>query len=275
MSFLDTDIAERATGQPRARGMLRLSVKRLGARTVIDRFQTSGATKVLFPRSNALEAIQINTAGGLTGGDRFATDVDLGSGCDLTLTTQAAERAYRSSGGTAQIKTRLRLETGARLCWLPQEMIVFDGSALDRHLSIELAEGSRLLMVESIVFGRTAMGERLNDIALSDRIEVRRAGRPIYLDRIRIVGDAEEHLSQPAVCRDARAMASLVYCAPDAEWHLPVVRAQLPQSGGASLLSPDLLALRLLAGDGFLLRRSLLPILETLRGNPLPRSWSL
>ena len=70
-------------------------------------------------------------------------------------------------------------------------------------------------------------------------------------------------------------MANVVLIAPEAEARLAQVRALLPATGGASLLAPDMLALRLLAPDGFLLRRALVPILELLKGASLPRSWSL
>ncbi|TDK45015.1 urease accessory protein UreD [Antarcticimicrobium luteum] len=262
--------------QPRAEGALHLSSKRLDARSVIDGFRCSGAMKALFPRSaGALEAIMINSSGGLTGGDRIAVRARAGRDTDLTLTTQAAERAYRASDGVARVETRLEAAAGARLSWLPQELILFRGASLDRSLRIELAADARLLMVEPVLFGRGAMGEVLDQARLRDRIEIRRDGRPLYRDATRLEGDLAAQLARPGIAGGCAAIASLVFIDPAAEAHLDQVRALLPETGGASLLHPDLLAVRLLAHDGFELRRHLLPILDRLSGETLPTSWRL
>lgn len=231
--------------------------------------------KALFTHGPALEAIMINTSGGLTGGDAFTADILAGTGSALALTTQAAERAYRAAADVAHVETRLSVEADAALCWLPQELIVFDGAALKRRLSIDLQETSRLLMVEQIVFGRTAMGERVLDALLDDRIEIRRADRPLYLDRILIDGDAEAQLSGSAVARRNRAVATVVSIDPQVQTKLEALRTMLPVTAGASLLAPDVLVLRVLATDGYLLRKTLVPVLEFLKGSALPRSWSL
>ena len=262
--------------QPRAEGTLHLSAKRINDRSVIDGFRCSGAMKALFPqRTNSLEAIMINSSGGLTGGDRFAIRGSAGQGARLTLTTQAAERAYRAKDGWARVETRLEAQAGAHLFWLPQELILFRGASLDRSLHIDLAANARLLMVEPVLFGRLAMGEVLDQARLRDRIEIRREGRPLYRDAVRLEGDLAAQLARPGVAAGCGAMASLVFVDPGAEAHLAPIRALLPETGGASLLRADLLAVRLLAPDGFELRRHLLPILDRLSGETLPTSWRL
>lgn len=263
--------------QPRARGELRLSTKAVAGRSVIDGLRQSGASKVLFPQGRPhLEAIQINTAGGVTGGDRFRTEAHVGDHSRLTVTTQAAERAYRAQPGEiGHLTTRLSVGAGGRLDWLPQELILFQGSALSRRLEIDLAQDATLLMVEPVIFGRRAMGEKVSDAFWSDRISVDRSGRPLYRDGVRLSGDLAAGLSSPATGDGAGAMASLLYVAPDAALHLSGVRLALAASGGASLLADDVLAMRCLAADGFRLRRVLLPILDLLSGNTLPASWRL
>ncbi len=265
-----------APSPPRAIGAMALSSKARDGHSVIDGLRTSGSMRLLFPRTQAdIEAIAINTSGGLTGGDRFSARATAGAGSTLVLTTQAAERAYRAAAGRAKVRTHLTVAKDARLCWLPQELIVFDGAALERSLTIDMAPTGRLLMVEPMIFGRSAMGERLNQVTLSDRIEIMRAGRPLYLDALHLAGDLEAQLARPALARGARAMASIVMVDPRAEAALDSVRHLLPAMGGASLLAPDVLVVRLLGSDGFALRQSLVPILEILRGAALPRSWSL
>lgn len=260
---------------PRTRGALNLSSKRYGARSVLDELRMSGAIKALFPRKDHVEAIILNTSGGLTGGDRVTVSATAGEGSHLTLTTQAAERVYRAASDVAQVGTQLQAEAGATLYWLPQELILFDGAALHRQLDIQLRANARLLMVEPVIFGRAAMGERLTSGHFRDRICISRDGVPLYHDITCLTGNIDAALSRPAVADGMGAMASLLYVGPDADTQLSPVRALLPSTGGASLIAPDTLALRLLAPDGFELRSALLPILDRLSRDSLPPCWRL
>lgn len=271
------DIAPAPIVQPRARGAVRLSAKRLGARSVLHGLRQAGAFKALFPRDRAaLQTILVNTAGGITGGDRFELEAHLGAETRVSLTTQAAERAYRAqSGETGLMRSRITVEDGAVLHWLPQELILYDGCALERSLRIDLAPSARLLMVEPVVFGRLAMGERVGRGRFRDRIEIDRAGAPLYRDRLDLTGDIAARLAGPACAGGAAAMASALYVGPDAHAHPAPLRAHLGATGGASLLAPDLLALRLVTPDSHLLRRALLPVLDRLSGDALPASWRL
>ena len=242
---------------------------------MIADLRMSGALKALFPQGRGLEAILMNSAGGITGGDRLTASATAGEGTTLTITTQAAERAYRAAAGTGRVTTTLEVQDGALLQWLPQEMILFDGCALDRELKIEMAREARLLMVEPMVFGRTAMGETLSIGMVRDTINITRNGMPDYLDRIHFSGPIASQLERSAVAQGARAMASLVYIAPDAPNQIEGVRQNLPKWGGASLRAADTLVVRLIASDSFELRRALLPILDRLSRNTLPTSWRL
>jgi urease accessory protein len=238
----------------------------------------AGSLRALFPApaGGALQAAMINTAGGITGGDRFFIEAEAAAGAALTLTTQAAERAYRAQPGeTGRLSTRLTVAGGARLDWLPQETILYRGCALERTLTAELAPDARLLLAEPVIFGRGAMGERLDTASFRDRIEIRRGGRLLLRDGWRLAGDVAAQLDRPQVAGGAGAMASVLYLAPDAEAQLPRLRAMLPETAGASLVEPDLLYLRLLAPDGWLLRAALVPILTRLHRGPLPRPWML
>jgi len=278
-AILEVLIDDTRDGQavvPRAIGRGTLSAKRRGDASVIDGLRTSGCLKLLFPpKPDRCESILINTAGGLTGGDRLDLSVTAGPGAHLAITTQAAERAYRAQSGRARVSSDLAVGAGGTMFWLPQELILFEGAALERRLTCDLAPDARLLLVEPVVFGRALMGETLRDVAFRDRIEIRRGGRPLYRDQIRFDGDVARHLARPAIADGAGAIASLIFVAPDAEALLPAVRALLPATGGASLLHPDVLVLRLLAEDSFALRQSLLPVLDLISQDRLPASWRL
>ncbi len=167
------------------------------------------------------------------------------------------------------------MAVNASLDWLPQETIVFDGAALTRRLEAEVDTTGRLLAVEAIVLGRTAMGERAKNAAISDTWRIRRAGRPIFADGLRLDGDADATLARGATGGGAKALATLVFVAPDAESRLDAARDVLATCGsdaGASAWNGMLVA-RLLATGGQALRADLVRLIESLRGGPMPRVW--
>lgn len=263
--------------QPRARGHARVSAKRRGEMSVIDGLAMSGSMKVLFPRApRGLDAMLINTAGGVTGGDRFEIEAEVGEGADMTLTTQAAERAYAVRGvDPGSVETRLRVAKGARLNWLPQETILYDRARFTRRLRVDLAGDARFFMVEPLIMGRVAMGEVLRDLWFRDRVEITREGCKLYLDALRMTGDVEAQMARAATMGGARAMAALVYAGPEAEGFLDRLRALLPETAGASLLAPDLLVSRIVAPDSLALRRVLVPAIRLLNHDEIPRPWML
>lgn len=164
-----------------------------------------------------MQAVLVNTAGGVTGGDEFELHIKAERNAHLTVTTQACERAYRAQPGeTGRIRNRLRVAAGGRLRWLPQETILFDRCALDRALDVEMDDGASLLLAEPMIFGRTEMGETVRLGRFRDRIGIRRAGRALYHDAIHLDGDIDGHLGRPAVANGARAVASVIYAAHDA-----------------------------------------------------------
>lgn len=241
----------------------------------------SGGYRVRFPNARgAPEGVLINTGGGMTGGDLMRVDVTLADGTSAVLTTQAAEKIYRSDGPDTEIAIRLSLAPGARLAWLPQEQILFEGARLVRRLDAEIAPDAVLTVVESAVFGRLAMGESLASCRFLDRWRIRRGGRLVFAEAVRLDGPAAEILSRPATGNGARAAATVLHLAPGAEARLDEARAALDPErcdaagveAGASALD-GLLVLRFLSPDPRALRAALARFLETFRGEKMPRSW--
>lgn len=263
--------------QPRAIGCVRLSTKAVAGRTVLDGLYQQGTAKAVFPRAaRGMTAVLLNTSGGVTGGDRFDYAATAGAGTHLTMTTQACERAYRAQPGeVGRVETRLTVEDDASLWWLPQETLIFDGCAMTRRLSCDLAPTARALIVEPMCLGRIAMGEDRLQGTFSDRISIVRGGAPLVLDSWALEGDMTDQMARSAIGDGAMALVSLTYVAPDAEAHLEPVRTLLPPTGGASLLTDDTLVLRALAPSGYHLRKTLLPILDHLTDGHLPICWRL
>ena len=263
----------------RALGALHVAVKRRGAASVLADLRQDGCLKARFPRPvDWVEVVTLNSSGGVAGGDRLESDFVVREGARATFASQAAERFYRAlpADPPAHIRTRLTLAEGAAAEWLPQEGILFDRAALDRVLEVELAADAWFLGVESLVFGRTAMGERVGTARLSDTIRVRRAGRLVLHDAIRLHGPVAEALARPALARGAAAVATLIHVAPDAEARLDDFRAacaDAPAEVGASAWDGMLVG-RVVARDGACLRATIVAGLNCLRaGRSLPRVW--
>jgi urease accessory protein len=262
----------------RARGRAAVTLELSRGATRIARLHQSGSAKAFLPNVHGPvpEVVFLNTAGGLTGGDSLSYAARLGPGASATLTTQTAERAYRSAGGVADVMVELEAGHGAVLHWLPQETILFDGAGLDRRTTVTLAGDARLLMVESLVLGRAAMGETVAALDLSDRRTITRDGLPVHIEPLQLTGDLLARRS-PATVGQARAMATVILAAQGAEDALARVRAVLDEPGTEAAASAwdGRLVLRALAVDGWPLRRLVARVLATLRGGTLPRVWQV
>lgn len=251
----------------------------MGAGGRLVRLWQQGSAKAMLPKMHgrAPEVVFLNTAGGLTGGDRLDYRLEVEDGARAVGTTQTAERAYRSNSGPARVDTRLVLGAGARLHWLPQEVIVFEGAALDRRLTVEMAGDAELVVLETLVLGRAAMGERLTDIALTDRREVIRGGRLAMLEAIRL-GPEDLTRAGDAGLSGAVAVATLTLFSPDAVDRLARLRAVLPGAGpvraAASCWDGRIVA-RFMAAEAWPLRRAVARAVEILTNGPLPRVWQI
>jgi urease accessory protein len=262
----------------RARGTLRLALKRRDGATVLDALRQEGCLKVRFPRTEQdawAGAVTLNTAGGIAGGDQLSTCIKAGPGTAATIASQAAERVYRALPGTvADVSTSLHVAAGAALEWLPQETILFDRCAARRRLEVELAGDAWFLGVEQLVFGRTAMGETVRSASFRDLIQLRRDGRLILHDAIRLDGPVQALLDRAATGNGARATATLVHAAPGAAWLLDPLRAALAGWEAGASAWDGMLVARVVAADGACLRRAVVAGLNVLRdGRPLPRVW--
>jgi urease accessory protein len=262
---------------PRTEGTIRLGFARVDGRTALRELHQAGAARVRFPRSydDTPEAVLLNTAGGLTGGDRITIDVNMETYCHATITSAAAEKVYRSLGDPTTIDIGLRLDAGARCFWLPQPTILFNASRLRRHTHVDMADDASLLAIEMLIFGRTAMGEEVHAGACHDAWRVRRGGKLIFADTTRVSGTVAQTLAHAATLDGARAMAMLLYVAPDAAARLDEVRALLARASGTAGASTwnGLVLVRAVAHDARALQRDISAIVVALAGRPMPRVW--
>ena len=264
-------------GYIRADGGVRLVFGATGRGTRAIVSAENGGYRTRFPTSHdsTCEAILINTGGGMAGGDHTRVDAQAQTGTQVALTTQAAEKVYRAQGDATRVSVDLRLEPGASLAWLPQETILFDGARLARTLDVAMPADAALVLCETLVFGRAAMGERMRTGALHDRWRIRRDGRLVFAEDLRLEGDLAALLARPALAGGAGAAATVLALMPGIAARLDSLREKLadaPAECGLSALDGMLVA-RFLAQDSQSLRAALAPFLLALRGTALPRAW--
>lgn len=279
--MLITDREALALSAQRVDARARLAVRRIDGRSRVERLYQEGAAKIRMPATSGdpLEAILINTAGGLTGGDRIAWEIAAGKDASATVTTQACEKAYRSHSGEASVDVRLSAAEGGRISWLPQETIVYDGSALGRRLEVDLAEGAEALVVEATLFGRLAMGETVARALFRDRWRVRQAGKLIHAEAFSVGPNLAATLARPTATGGDLAIATLLFVSPSAETFVNEARDIVGEKGGVShwtVGGTGKLLARLIDGDGYALRKRLAPLIGLLNGKAgLPKIWSL
>lgn len=289
-SLLPLSSSQSCVPMQRTRGGGRLSVKQSAGESRIDRLFQEGAARIRIPRvprGSPLEAVLINTAGGLTGGDAMDWEFEAGEAASMTLATQACEKTYKAHGGSeARVSVRLKLNPESSLAWLPQETILFDRARLSRSIEVDMTAGSRLLMVEPVVFGRLAMKEAVTEGEFRDHWRIRLDGRLAHAENMRLGPHIAAALARPAVAGGGLAMATVLMIAPEAEARLPAVRQVIGKSGGASFLvarppnpaTPETgkLLARIVAADSYELRKVLVPLIRLL--NPvggMPKVWSI
>ncbi len=258
----------------RAFGRITFSAKASAGLTRRSHLREEGPLRLRCPGapSAELEAVIVNTAGGVVGGDRLVLDVTAAPGARLVITTAAAERIYRSLAANSIIAVHLNAEAGSSLVWLPQETILFDGARLSRTIHVDVAEDARFILVEAVVFGRAGMGETVHHGLLHDRWRIHRAGRILHAEAIRLEGDVDHKLMQPAVAKGGRAVATLMLM-PGNETAVAAVRARTFSGEVAASAWKGIMVVRLCAADGAILRRDLITVLGAVRGVALPRLW--
>ena len=251
---------------------------------VVDVFQRY-PIRFLFPKADSAEgeeAVIVNTAGGIAGGDRLECDVTALAQASILVTSQAAEKVYRALREPARIATKIKVCASAQLAWLPQETIVFNWGRLRRETEIELSSGAELLALEWLVLGRAAHGEEMIGGQITDSWRVRKDGRLIWADSFRVTDGMFPHLHRAALLSDCKAVGTLIYFGPCLDRRLEFLRGIAPslQCRCAATRVSGLIVVRFAATTSYELKRVLLSVLQQfgreLGPDPfgIPKMWS-
>lgn len=266
---------EKATLQ-RARGAIDLVI----VSGKLKRFYQSGSAKIFIPKTYAktTEAVLVNTAGGLTGGDIFDAKLRADGDTHLTVSTQTAERVYCALGPqAAKITIDMELCGKASLHWLPQETILFDGAGFSRHLKVEMDDAASFLASEMMVFGRTAMHETVRQGNISDQWRISRGGRLIHAEALRLDGHIDEKLLQPASADGGVCVATTLYVSRDAEAKADAVRSFFKNHDDvrtAVSAWDGKLVIRSVCGNTARLKKLMAQFIEQFRNIANPRVWN-
>ncbi|WP_291854213.1 urease accessory protein UreD [Bradyrhizobium sp.] len=260
----------------RAQGAVRFGVRVQDGVTRRGDLHESGSLRVRFPspEQEGMSGVFVNTAGGIAGGDRFDIDITAGAGARLTMTTAAAEKVYRAAGPAAQLNIALKAAAGSRLAWLPQETILFDRARIVRRIDIDLAADASLLLCEIVVFGRAAMGERMLHGEFVDRWRLRRGGKLVFAETIRLDGDIGEKLARPAVAKGGVAIGTALIVPGDQALVERIREASESFGGEVGISGWNGFAMaRFCAQDAARLRADMMTVLGRASGMALPRLW--
>lgn len=266
-------------------GVADLAVGTRSGETVLMRAHQEAPCRILFPRAETgdlFQAVLVNIAGGLVGGDRIKQDIEARPHTNSLATTQAAEKVYRSIGGPVTVTTGICVGDDAWFEWVPQPTILFDGAYLERRTSIELAETATLMAGEVLLLGRHAYGERMTRGTLRDRWDVYRARRLIWSDRT-LVKDWLDVRDNPSCFAGAQAMGLLIFAAPAAPSRLADARELLAESEtpAAATVVADLIIVRWLGSSARALLRDYAAFWSAFRaiagGLParMPKIWQM
>lgn len=175
---------------------LELSFERQGARTTLMRRRHAGPLAVQRPfhpePDGTCHSYVLHPPGGVVAGDRLELSASLGPGAQALLTAPSATKLYRSRGGLhAQQEQRFSVGPGARLEWLPQETIAYDGARAALATRVELAPGASFVGCEILCLGRPVAGERFTRGQVAQRLEVYQDGEPLLIERARYAAGSE------------------------------------------------------------------------------------
>jgi urease accessory protein len=262
---------------------LRLAVGGDARATILDR-REEGAYRFRMPhmaepaaRQRQLEALIVNVAGGLAGGDRVGIDASSEAEKSLLISSATAERIYRSDVETTTFDITLAARSGGRLVWLPQETVLHEGARLTRRIEADAEAGATLLFGEITHLGRRASREAFRHGLIRERWRFRQAGRLVFADETRLDAQAlGERLEGPAFLADGTTIATLILLADDASERLEPIRralALVPGVTAGASARDGLVFARVIGKDGAACRRAFLAAVQAAAGRtvPLPR----
>lgn len=226
---------------------LELAFSRGADGTILSKNRHSGPLRVqrpLYPETGVCHVYLLHPPGGVVGGDRLEIHAEVKSVAAALITTPGATKFYRSGGGRAAQESYLCVEENGWLEWLPQESIVYPGAQVEVVTQVNLAGGAGFMGWEIVCIGLPACGRPFTFGRLETTLDIRRDGRPLFIDRLRIMSTDDLH--RPTGLRGCSVSATFVATGGNPEMLTPlrqIVNAYPERLAGITLIE-DLLVTR-------------------------------
>ena len=177
--------------RPLNRGVVELSLRRSGPRTVVRDAYFRTPLQIMRPYylddSGTAYIYLLSPGGGVVGGDRYAISVTLETGARACMTTASATKLYASPDSMARQRFEVILQAGTVFEYLPEQIIPFARSAFHQDMTVRLDSGTLAVLMEIVAPGRLARGEAFAYRDYSSGLSVMDAqGRLLLRERTRL-----------------------------------------------------------------------------------------
>ena len=243
----------------------------------LKKFFQKGCAKSFIPKNDnsTTELVTLNTAGGLTSGDNFVTNFKLNNS-KICISTQAAEKIYSGYGYPARVENKVIVDDSSTLFWMPQELILFNNSKLERNSYFDLKTNSNLLICETIIFGRRSMNENIENILISDHWEIKINDKIKHFETINFKGVLRDYFKNKSALSNNCAFnfifgygESLINKAETIDNNL----LNHENTDMAISIWDEKFIIRSVSEDNYDLRIALQKILPYFYNNELPKMW--
>jgi urease accessory protein len=155
-----------------------------GTRTVVTRAYATSPLRLLTPANHGRAAwVYTSTlGGGLVDGDQLTIDVDVKPGASALLSTQASTKVYRSARGTG-MQLDAHVDDGV-LFVVPDPVVPFAGARYRQVQRFSVSPAGSLLVIDAVVAGRCASGERWKFLEYSGLLAITVGDRLIVHDAL-------------------------------------------------------------------------------------------
>jgi urease accessory protein len=185
----------------------------LEAERSVARYLHQGPLRILqslYPEGDAVcHNVLVHPPSGLVGGDTLDMQVTVGAGAHGLVTTPGATRFYRSEAGLATQQVHARVESGARLEWLPLEAIAYNGCDGLNRAVFDLAPGAEMMTWDITALGLPAADMPYAQGTFRQHLEI----PGVWLERGTLSATDTRLMDSPLGLAGQRCMATLVFAA--------------------------------------------------------------
>jgi urease accessory protein len=172
----------------------------------------------------------VGSAAAPLGGDELELEVVLGPAASAEIGSAAAAMVWPGvSGAPSRSSVSIEVGAGGALTWWPEPTVVVTGARHTVRTRCRLEAGSRLMLVEEVVLGRT--GEPAGDVTVDLRVEV--LGRPL-LHHVEHFGPSTPGWGSVAAAGGARHVLTALVVGRDA----PTAVAEVSSSAAMTAVLP-------------------------------------